>query len=311
VREAGRWLEDADPLAVLLWRQSGVLTREQALPHLSPKAVEHRLRSGRWQRAHHGVYVAQSGPVTRQQSLWIAYLAVGRGGYLAGLTAAEMCGLRGFRDGGIHLLVPGQVRDRDAPTGVVAHRTFRLTRGEVNPLGLPPHTTAARSLVDAAQWAHGDEQAAGVIAAGYQQRLVAGREIHAVLDRLTRVPRRGLIVEAAQDAMGGAHSLPEARFVRHLREAGLPVPELQVRRRDASGGVRYLDGYYEQWGIHVEIDGGQHLEARTYWRDMRRQNELWIAGDRVLRFPSWTIRHHPTEVLTQIRSALWAAGWRP
>ncbi|MEN3309163.1 MAG: hypothetical protein V7603_5365 [Micromonosporaceae bacterium] len=310
-REAGRWLDDADPLAILLWRQTDVLTREQALRHLSRSAVEHRVTSGRWRRVHHGVYLAHSGPILRHQALWIAYLSEGRGAYLAGATAAEMCGLRGYHTGVIHLLIPARMRDRDPPPGVLAHRTGWLTRGEVNPYGLPPHTTAARSLVDAAQWAHSDEQAASIVAAGFQQRLVAGREIHAILDRLVRVPRRALIREAADDGMRGAHSLPEAQFVRHLRRARLPVPVLQVRRRDAEGGARYLDGYYEQWHIHIEIDGGQHLEVRTYWQDMRRQNNLWISGDRVLRFPSWAVRHHPTEVITQLRAALTAAGWNP
>jgi very-short-patch-repair endonuclease len=298
-----------DPLTQLLCRQSDVLTRDQALAHLSPKAVEHRIRSGRWRRAHQGVYLAHNGPVTRQQQLWIAYLSVGRGGFLAGLTAAESCGLRGYRSEVIHLLIPGRQRERNPPRDVRAHRTYRLVRGEVNTLGLPPHTTAARSLVDAAQWAHSDALAVAIIAAGFQQRLVAGRDVHAILDRLPHVPRRALIREAAADATGGAHSLPEAQFVRELRRAGLPVPVLQVRRRDASGGVRYLDGYYPEWRLHIEIDGAQHLEARTYWQDMRRQNALWIAGDRVLRFPSWAIRHHPTEVLAQVKSALRAAGW--
>ncbi|HKT02761.1 MAG TPA: DUF559 domain-containing protein, partial [Rugosimonospora sp.] len=89
----------------------------------------------------------------------------------------------------------------------------------------------------------------------------------------------------------------------------LPRPVLQVRRRDAAGGTRYLDGYYERWRIHIEIDGGQHLAAGTYWQDMERQNNLWIAGDRVLRFPAWVIRDRPADVVAQVRAALRAAGW--
>jgi very-short-patch-repair endonuclease len=149
-----------------------------------------------------------------------------------------------------------------------------------------------------------------IIAAGFQQRLVAAGDIEAILARLTRVRRRGLIREAAADAAAGAHSLPEVELVKALRQARLPLPRLQVRRRDAAGGTRYLDGYYEDYGIHVEVDGGQHLEPRTYWQDMDRQNKLWISGDRVLRFPSWVVRHQPEEVVGQIRAALLAAGWR-
>ena len=44
---------------------------------------------------------------------------------------------------------------------------------------------------------------------------------------------------------------------------------------------------------------------------MRRQNELWISGERVLRFPAWLVRRDPIAVISQIRAALFAAGWRP
>jgi very-short-patch-repair endonuclease len=63
--------------------------------------------------------------------------------------------------------------------------------------------------------------------------------------------------------------------------------------------------------VHVEIDGEQHVESRARWADMRRQNDLWISGDRVLRFPAWVVRRHPAEVAEQVRAALEAAGWRP
>jgi hypothetical protein len=42
---------------------------------------------------------------------------------------------------------------------------------------------------------------------------------------------------------------------------------------------------------------------------MKRQNDLWIAGVRVLRFPAWLVRERPAEVVTQVREALMAAGW--
>lgn len=69
--------------------------------------------------------------------------------------------------------------------------------------------------------------------------------------------------------------------------------------------------YHQQWGVHVEIDGNQHTDPRAYWADTKRQNEVWISGDRVLRFPTWLIRRRPDEVAAQIRAAVTAAGWRP
>ena len=75
-------------------------------------------------------------------------------------------------------------------------------------------------------------------------------------------------------------------------------------RRDSAGRRRYLDAYFDEWQVHVEIDGGQHLDPRQAWDDMRRQNELWIAGDRVLRFPAWALRADPARVISQVRAAL-------
>jgi very-short-patch-repair endonuclease len=84
-----------------------------------------------------------------------------------------------------------------------------------------------------------------------------------------------------------------------------------VRRVDSSGRRRYLDAWFEEWQVHVEIDGGHHMDVRQWWADMKRQNDLWIPGDRVLRFPAWLVRERPAEVAAQVRAALLAAGWRP
>jgi hypothetical protein len=252
---------------MLLWRQSDVLTRAQALRHLTSSAIEHRIHSGRWRRAHHGTYVAHNGPLTTQQLWWIGYLAAGRHACLAGVTAAQLCGLRGQASGRVHVLIPARYRDHDPPPGVVVHRTSRLCRSEVNLLGLPPHTTAARSLVDAAQWARTDDKARALIAAGFQQRLVAIDEVEMVLRRLTRVRRRSLrrggpgrggrCAFAARGAVhqalegcaatgtasagppprrGRAHSLP-GRLLRAVAAAH------RDRRRTAPGGARLLGRY--------------------------------------------------------------------
>jgi very-short-patch-repair endonuclease len=304
----------ADELAWLLYRQDGVIARSQVLRHMSEKALRVRLGTGRWRYAARGVYVTHNGPVTRRQRRWIAVLAVAgqdRSAVLAGPSALETHGLTGHRVDAMHVLLVAPGRDRDAPAGVVVHRTSRLVRADLHGVGSPPCTTPARSVVDAAQWASTDDQARVIVAAAFQQRRVGQAEVRAVLRRMPRARRRRLIREVAADAAGGSHSLPEAAFLRLLHRAGLPDPSRQIRRRDARGRVRYLDVYFEEWGLHIEIDGGQHMEVREWWSDMRRQNELWIPGDRVLRFPSWAIRHRPDEVVAQIRAALIAAGWLP
>ncbi|MEV6709076.1 DUF559 domain-containing protein [Micromonospora wenchangensis] len=86
---------------------------------------------------------------------------------------------------------------------------------------------------------------------------------------------------------------------------------MQERRRDADGRTRYLDAYWRRWGLHVEVDGAHHMDVRHWAADLRRQNGVWISGDRILRFTAFDVRHRPDEVAAQLRAALTAAGWRP
>jgi very-short-patch-repair endonuclease len=296
-------------LSELLDHQDGVISLAQALTVLSRKAVRHRVTSGRWQRIHRAVFVTHSGPVSDVQLRWAAVLAVGDHAVLGGLTAAQAWGLRGFESAAIHLLLPASHHPRVTPPGVVLHRSRFHDDSDVLLVGRPPRTRTARSLVDAAQWARTDDLARSLIAAGFQQRLVTADAMGAALGRVPRARRRRLIETTILDSSGGAHSLAELDFLQLCRDNDLPEPTRQVVRRDATGRRRYLDAYFDEWRLHVEVDGSQHLDVRQAWSDMRRQNDLWIAGDRVLRFPSWALRVEPQQVIAQVREALIAAGW--
>lgn len=285
---------------------------QQACAHLHEDVVCRRVNGGWWQNPCHGVIVAHNGPLTMDQREWAAVLAAGTGATLAGATAARRCGLRGYESNVIHLLVPATRRvNRHAFRGlsVVAHRSGIPVLKAA--LRRPPRTNIARSLVDAAQWAHSDNAARAIVAAGFQQRLVRLDEITATLHRMPRAHRRRLVLHTAVDSAGGAHSLAEIDLARLCRRHRLPAPTHQQSRRDNQGRRRWLDAYWEEWRLQVEVDGGHHMEVREWWADMQRQNALWVAGERVLRFPTWALRHRPDEVAEQIRSALVAAGWRP
>lgn len=304
--------DEAGDLEFLLFRQDHVISRRQALRHLSDKAIRHRLTAGRWRLAHRAVYVTHSGPVSEHQRRWIAALAVGRGRItpLAGLSALAVLGLRGFPSRPIHVLLGAARRDTDPPPGVVVHRTRHLPSEDRHHAGSPPCTMPARSLLDAAQWARSDEEAVAIVAAGFQQRLVGLADVEPVLARMPHLRRRPVIVAAVADAAGGAESIFEVDFARLCRRAGLPEPSRQVARTDRSGRRRYRDVYFDEWGVHVEIDGGQHMDVKAWYADMRQHNEVAIAGERLLRFPGWALRQRPDEVVADMRAALIAAGWR-
>jgi very-short-patch-repair endonuclease len=309
---------DADELDWLAFEHAGVLTTGQAVAAVGTGGVRGRLRSGRWRAVCRGIVATTNGRLTPDQRLWVAVLAAGRGAVLAGATAAAEAGVRGLRAEPLHVLVPGG-RKRPAArlsglpidmSAVVVHRTTVLPNAHLQ-VGRPHRTTTARSLVDAAAWARGDDEARVALAAGCQQRRVTPAELRAVVDDLPRVRRRRLILETVADLEGGAQALSEIDFLRLCRRYGLPSPDLQERRQDGDGRVRYLDAYWKEWGLHVEVDGAHHMDVRQWAADMRRQNEVWIAGDRILRFPAWLVRARPDEVAAQVRAALIAGGWVP
>lgn len=306
----------AGELDWLLFEQEGVLTSTQAIRLLGRSHFRGRLASGRWRRVCRGVVVAHNGPLTWGQTLWVAVLAAGPGVLLAGLTAAQEGGLRFGRTRAIHLLGPGgrgypDLRRRmplEVPP-VVIHRTDVLPADHVQ-VARPMRTTMARAVVDAAQWARTDDEARTLIAAACQQRRVTPAEIREVVSTLSRAHRRALMLETAEYAQGGAEALSEIDLVKLCRRFGLPIPDLQEPRRDKAGRNRFLDAYWRRWRLHVEVDGAHHMEAGQWEADMRRQNEIWIRGDRVLRFSAWQVRHRPAEVAAQLQAALKAAGWR-
>jgi hypothetical protein len=310
--------DDASDLDWLSFRQSGVVTWRQAAALLSPGRVRGLVASGRWQRPYRGVLVTHSGTPDPRQQLWIAVLAAGREAVLAGLAAARECGLRRVRSGRadvIDVYVPATSRAPDLlrrlpaeMPAVFVHRTRYLPQQD-RQRAQPIRTTIERSLVDAAQWAVSDDDARMVLAAGCQQRLVAPSDLLEVVGRMPNVRRRRLIRQTIDDLAGGAEALSEIDLARLCRRFGLPAPKHQERRKDAAGRVRYLDAYWPEWHLHVEVDGAHHMEVAQWEADMRRQNEVWVAGDRILRFSAFQTRHRQAGVAEQIRRALLAAGW--
>jgi hypothetical protein len=304
-------LDDLDGLEHLLYVQEGVVSVRQAMRHRTRSAIRHQLFQWIWRREHRNVLIAHNGPLTDRQRLWVAKLAAGEGSVLGGRSALAVLGLKGFASAWVDVLVgPGHQHSRP-PNGVRVHRTVHLPPDDVHSRERPPCTKAARSVVDAASWARSDREAMTVVAMSFQQRLVGLDEVREVLHRMPRAKRRCLTWTTAADAAGGAESLGELDLISLLRRAGLPLPSRQAVRTDARGRKRYLDALFDEWGLHVEIDGAHHLDPEQAWADADRQNQLWLAGEVLLRFPAWVVRHEPGRVAADIRRALMELGWRP
>lgn len=305
--------DDASELDWILFRQNGVVSRSQVLRHRPEAWLRRQLANDRWQVVHRGIYASQNGPLTWDQHAWVGVLFGGHGhsmAPLAGLSALNASGLRGFYESAVHIYVPIGQKERHPPSFLRPHRTCALHRADVE-WRTPPRTTSSRAALDAASWARSDDRARAIIAAAFQQRLVSYTDVLATFSRFKLLHRRDAIIAAVHDSGDGSHSGAELDFLRLCRENGLPEPTRQSSVRDVTGRRRYRDAYFEEWQLHVEIDGAQHLDVQSWWADMQRQNDMWIAGDRVLRFPAWAVRNEPAKVVVAVRLALINAGWRP
>jgi hypothetical protein len=307
--------EDGE-LEWLTFEQAGVLSTTQAVGLLGRGVVRGLVRRNVWRSICRGIVLTGNGQLTRDQQLWVAVVAAGPGAVLAGATAAAEGGVRGLRTEPVQVLVPAERRpSRCVPhlpldmAGVRIYRSAYLPP-EHQQIGRPPRTTVARAVVDAAAWARTSNEARLVLAAACQQRRVKPTELADVVAAMPRVRRRRLIRTTLGDLEGGAQALSEIDFVALCRRFRLPRPDLQERRTDADGRVRYLDAYWKDWRLHVEIDRAHHMDVRHWAADMLRQNQLWIAGDRILRFPAWLVRAEPAAVADQVRAALVSGGWR-
>jgi hypothetical protein len=270
----------------------------------SEDALRAQLAAGRWQRCGRAV-VLHGGPLTQADRRGIALVNCGDRALLTAFTAAELHGLRGWERPTIHVLLPAGTRVRTVLRPVRLHYTGDWTRVDPMP-GRQLHRCAPALVVAASTFDH-PRPACGILAAGVQQRLVTADQLRAALGQASRTRHRQLLCAAVDDIAQGSHAMSEIDFVGLCRRAGLPVPTRQAARVEPGGRRRYLDAEWTRSDgrrVVVEVDGALHLAPRRWWDDQLRQNELVIADDIVLRFPSVVVRTDPDQVIGQLRRVL-------
>lgn len=294
------------PLAA---RQDAVVHRDQLRAEgISLSQLDAQLAAHRWQTVGAVVVVMHNGPLTERQKRWAAVLNAGPGAALCARTAAEEAGLVGWEAEAIEVLVPrGRTVEALPAIPVKRHESRRFSPEHVHPSRVPPQTWAARSVLDAATWTSRARGACALVAAAVQQRIVTPEQVIAELEGAGRIRHRRIMRSALLDVQGGAQALSEIDFGLLCRRWGLPEPERQVVRVEPNGRRRYLDVVLRARSgkkVVVEIDGAFHLRPVRYWDDMDRQNELTIAGDRTLRFPTIALRLDHAQVMNQVARAL-------
>lgn len=231
--------------------------------------VRAQVAARRWQRVHSQVVATHTGPLPEWGKLWAAVLEGGPEAYLDGASALIAGGMTGFTWDHIRVSVPLEARARSAP-GLLIRRTRRHDADVVVGSGVP-RARPDVAAVNAAMWATSDKQAALLLTIPVQQRLTTAERIGQSLIVVRRDVRRAFLHATILDLLDGVRSIGEAEFAAECRRRGLPVPSRQVVRKGRDGRY-YLDVYWEEWGVVVEIDGIQHTWATNVVGDALRQN---------------------------------------
>ena len=296
-------------LAVHLEEQAaephGVLSRERVQ---QVGECRRRLRTGAW-RSYAGVVVTHNGPLTPEQADWVAVLVAGEGAVLGAVSAMRGAGVRVDPPERPQVVVPAP---RRSPRSSLfdCRRSRLLGPSEVHPLHQPPSLRTARATLDAVSLLRRPDAVRALLCAPVQQRLVRVPELRSALSRLGPHPGRGLVLRTLDALESGAQTVHEQEFRRLVRNGGLPAPDHQVLRSTPSGR-RYLDADWDEYGVHVEIDGLAHMWVEQWVADLARSNELEIGrAERRLRFPGHRLTEDPLGVLDQLGRALRAGGWR-
>ena len=208
-------------------RQHGVVARWQLIAlGVGETAIDRRLAEGRLRRIHRGVYAV--GEIGRSGYWMAAVLACGEGALLSHRDAAMVWDLRKTNRTAIDVTVVGTSRKSRAKLTI--HSAVELhpdDRVEVDGI---PVTSVPRTLLDLAEVVALTELRRAYEAAE-RHRLLDMTAVHELLDRSNG--RRGLAPLAAlldydPEPARDSKSDLESAFLDLVREAGLPLPQLNV-----------------------------------------------------------------------------------
>ncbi len=284
-------------VARLAERQAGVTARWQLVAlGLGRGAIAHRVRVGRLHRVHEGVYAVGHRALAPTGLLVAAVLAAGPRTVLSHHAAASLWGFAEPVPPPVDVTVPA--RGRHSTPALRAHRGV-LADGEATVHRGLPVTTPARTLLDLAAVV-APARHERLVAEAFAQRVVSRAALLAVLDVHPRArgarPMRDALGAGAEDTRSDL----ERRFLRLVRDAGLPAPEVNPLL-----GAWRPDLLWRDRGVVVELDGfAGHSSPWAHDRDRRKDLALRRDGLTVLRFSERQVRRESLAVLADLVRAL-------
>ena len=286
----------------LIWklvrRQHGVVARRQLLDAgLSAEAVRWRIAEGRLHPVHRGVYAVGRPELTKEGRFMAAVLACGSEACLSHGSAGAHLKIRWAPPSPIHVSVLADVFRH--PKGIRVHRRPSLPPEDVAIHNGIPTTTPTRTLIDLAVILHPNALEAAVNEADSLDLIDPEALRGAVEDRKGQRGTRPLRTLLDRHTFRLTDSELERRFLRIVRDAGLPIPETQ---KPIAGRV---DFYWPELNLVVETDSLRyHRTAAKQALDLARDQAHAVAGRERLRFSHGQIRYKPDSVTTALAAII-------
>jgi hypothetical protein len=297
--DQGAWPDRA--IGELAGRQATIVSRAQLLGlGATSRTIGAALERGRLHRIHGGVYSLVA-PRARPPlaAEWAAVLACGPHAVLSHRTAAVLHGLPVEASAVVEItLRPGVGRGRTR-SGLRAHRTSSLRRGEVIRLRGLLVTSIPRVVIDLAAELD-DEPLARCVDRALTRTSRA--KLTAALDQHARWPGTARLRAMLDPVRPSADtwSVAEARLLALIGRAGLPLPEANVR-----AGEFVPDLLWRAQSLIVEFDSWSfHGGPRSFERDRARHNAFEAQGYRVIHVTWQQLTRQPEKVLVWIATAL-------
>lgn len=294
-------------LSELFARQDGVVARAQLLDlGLLPSDIRRMERRRELRRAHPGIYVNHTGPLTRRQREWVAVLSAAP----AALTGPSA--LPGRVPGAVHIAV-AHGRKVCAPEGVVVRRIADVD-ARVQHERCPPRVRLEHALIGEMS----DRIRGGDIAGAFEilsgvlgsRQTTAERVLDAARTR-ERISGRAIIEGMLTDARDGVCSVLERGYRDRVERAHQLLRPSRQHESAATGRPTRQDMRYLRFATIVELDGPAfHGTAAARDADgLRDLAELASASAVTARMTYGMVFRHGCRSAALLAEVLQARGW--
>ncbi len=290
-----------------------VIRAEQMINLVGRYAWEWALETQRLTRLHPGVYLYPQQPLTRHLRRRAALAYAGPGSVISHLDALDLHGLdlQDYpRHELLHLSMSGQHRRRThRRESLIIHHFLHFNpdvdsrqRQGLATIRLEDALLQSWPLLDEV---HQPDRARRPFLEAVQRRMTTSERIVSRLPHYPTLTRRKQLLLLLSLLNEGCHSELEILGLHHVfMHPSLPPSQGQVKLALPHGGNAYLDRYFPEHRVAVELDGTQWHQGQRRDHDLDRDTRLAALGVTVLRFSFKQVVEQPDLVRQRLLDVL-------